>query len=160
RPGDRLYADAGVRVRFEAGRRVPGSPASGIAWAAGPKPDWVRSAGVLVTVLFAAIGLVGPGRRRRLHRPVVAFVGAGALAALLWSEATAIYALLDAPDLFLGGVTPARLLLWLMPGKSDHPVPSALRILALAGAGSSFLASAVALRERLGAWRPVGSGFV
>lgn len=33
RPGDELAADPGVRLRFEAGRRVPGVPPSGAAWA-------------------------------------------------------------------------------------------------------------------------------
>src|SRR5688572_12553432 len=36
RPGDELTVAAGARLRFEAGRRVPGAPASGVAWAGAP----------------------------------------------------------------------------------------------------------------------------
>jgi hypothetical protein len=159
RPGDRLYADSGVSVRFEADKRVPGSPTSGIAWAAGLAPDWPRQAGLLVTVLFGAVALLRAGRRNGCDRLAVAVVGGGALLALLWAQAAAIYTLLDAPDLFVVGVTPGRLLVRLLPAPdSSHGTASALRILALAGTAASFLASSVALRDRLSAWRATIGG--
>jgi hypothetical protein len=159
RPGDRLYADPGVRVRFEADKRVPGSPASGIAWAAGLAPDWPRQAGLLVTVLFGAAGLLRAGRRDGCDRRAVTVVGGGALLALVWAQAAAIYTLLDAPDLFVVGVTPARLLARLLPAAdSSHHAASALRVVALAGTAAAFLASSVALRDRLSAWRATVEG--
>jgi hypothetical protein len=67
RPGDRLVVDAGTRLRFEAGKRVPGSPASGVAWADPPErgaPSTVADAlGVAVTLVGGALALATPAGR-------------------------------------------------------------------------------------------------
>ncbi|HEV8441249.1 MAG TPA: hypothetical protein VGT40_24435 [Methylomirabilota bacterium] len=157
RAGDRLYPGPALRLRFEADKRVPGAPASGIAWAAGGRPDWARQAGVLMTMLFGALALLRAGVADRIGRLEVAVAGGGLLVALLWAQGWALYSLLGAPDLFLGGVTPERLLA--MPSLGgDHPARSALQASLLAGALASFLASSIALRERLGALDRTGSG--
>src|SRR5207253_1014082 len=56
RPGDRLALAAGTRIRFEPGKRVPGSAASGVAWA---EPPERRSPGTAAHALGAALTLVG-----------------------------------------------------------------------------------------------------
>jgi hypothetical protein len=58
RPGDQLTVDPDARVRFEAGRRVPGAAASGITWADGGRR---RVRDILVAVAGTAVTLVGGG---------------------------------------------------------------------------------------------------
>lgn len=157
RAGDRLHRDSALRVRFEADKRVPGSPPSGIAWAADGRRDWPRRVGLLTTLVFGALALLRAGAVGRTSRLTVAVVGGGVLAALFWAQAWAVYSILDASDLFLGGVTPERLLA--MPAfGGDHPAQAALQVSLLAGGLLSFLASSIALRERLGALDRTGSG--
>lgn len=109
RPGDALLAEAPVRLRFEARRRVPGTPPSGVAWADGQRGGWAGSLGLAVTLLGGAIGLLAAGDGPRLARRGMTVVGGGLLAALLWAEGWAVYSLLLAPEVFVGGLTPARL---------------------------------------------------
>src|SRR5256886_15870586 len=65
RPGDRLILEAGTRVRFEGSKRVPGSAASGVAWA---EPPERRSLGTAAHALGAVLTLVG-GALALLPRP-------------------------------------------------------------------------------------------
>jgi len=157
RRGDRLQRSSAVRLRFEADKRVPGSPPSGIAWAAGGTRDWQRRVGLLTTLLVGALVLLRAGAVAPMSRLSVAVMGAGLLGALLWAQAWAVYSILDAPDLFLGGVTPERLLTMPALAGDEHAWP-ALRVSLLAGGLLGFLASSVALRERLGALDRTGSG--
>ena len=57
RPGDELAVDPGALVRFEAGRRVPGAPPSGMVWADG-RPRKLQEAFVAVggTALTLVVG--------------------------------------------------------------------------------------------------------
>jgi hypothetical protein len=113
--------------------------------------------GLLLTLLFGALALLRAGPSDRVRRLTVIVAGGGALLALLWAQGWAIYSLLDAPDVFLGGLTPERLLAVPAQG-GEHPLTSTLQALSLAGAFGSFLASSIALRERLGALDRAGSG--
>ncbi len=157
RPGDRLQTSSALRVRFEADKRVPGSPPSGIAWAAGGSPDLSRSAGLLITVLFGAMALLRAGTAERTSRSTVAVVSGGLLVAFLWAQCWAIYSILAGSEVFLGGVTPERLLT-MPPLGGDDPARPALQVSLLAGGFVSFVASSIALRERLGALDRTGSG--
>src|SRR5262249_8332413 len=63
--GDRLVVPSGLRVRFEAGRRVPDAPDSGPEWVepSSSKLGWLGLLALGVTGLLGAIGLpvgVGP----------------------------------------------------------------------------------------------------
>jgi hypothetical protein len=61
RPGDQLAVEAGARVRFETGRRIPNTPASGVAWADGrigaTRVAPLVALGAVVTLVGGALGL-------------------------------------------------------------------------------------------------------
>jgi hypothetical protein len=126
RPGDQLLRSAALRLRFEAGKHVPGAPPSGIAWAAGRAPDWPRVVGLLLTLLPAALALLRAGMPVHVSRAAVGVVAGGLLIALLWAQGWAVYSALDAPDVFLGGVTPSRLLA--VVGLGERPAESPLQL--------------------------------
>jgi len=158
RRGDQLLRIAMERVQFEAGKRVPGAPVSGIAWAAGDTPNWPRAIGLLLTVLFGALALLRAGMPAPpMSRAMVAAVAGGLMVALVWGQCKAVYTALEAPDIFLGGIAPERLLVWSASGVSGV-VGSPMQLSLLAGGLSSFLASSIALRARLGALDRTGSG--
>ena len=158
RPGDELTWPPGARLRFEAGKAVPGAPRSGIAWADGRRGDGWRRAGLLVTVVAGASALLGFGITRSLSRRQMGLCGACLVAAFVWGLGWAIYCALGAPDIFLGGVSIERLL---RPPPLASSAAAGRRVLPallpLAGL-LSFLASTVALRERLGALDVTGGG--
>ena len=156
RPGDRLQDNSTLRVQFELDKRVPGSPVSGVAWAAGRPLDWARSAGLLVTLVLGAAALCRADRAERTSRTTVAMVAAGGLVAFLWAQVWAVYSLLVSPDVLLGTVTPDRLLGVGM--LREEPAAALLQALPIAGGLSSFLASSIVLRERLGALDATGRG--
>jgi hypothetical protein len=157
RAGDRLQHSSAPRVQFESDKRVPGSPVSGIAWAAGRPPEWLRCAGLLVTLMFGALALCRPGYPARTSRSAVAMVAVGGLVAFLWAQVWAIYSLLVSPDVYVGAVTPARLLA--LPALRDaHLAGDMLQIVPLVGGLAGFIASSIALRERLGALDATGGG--
>jgi len=135
-------------VRFEAGRRVPGAPASGVAWADAPArgPRLLPLAlGGLVTMLGGALALVPASRRGRAAAAGPLVLLAATSAALAWG----VYAA-GVPDLVLAGALPAPLLR--LPTAvlgAAAGVP-----LALLTGGTLLvllLAAAAALRERLAA---------
>jgi hypothetical protein len=158
RPGDELTWTPGARLRFEAGKAVPGAPRSGIAWADGPRADGWRRWGLLVTVIAGASGLLGFGIPDRLSRRQMALCGAGFVVTFAWGLGWAIYCALGAPDIFLGGVSIERLMrpppLASSAAAGDRVLPALLPTAGLL----SFLASTVALRERLGALDVTGGG--
>lgn len=158
RPGDRLQDSAAPRVQFEPDKRVPGAPVSGIAWAAGRPTDWPRCAGLLVTLLFGALAVCRAGCPARTSRSTVAVVTVGGLVAFLWAQVWATYSLLVSPDVFLGTVTPDRLLALPALRDADLAGLSTPQIVLLVGGFAGFLASSIALRERLGALDPTGGG--
>ena len=158
RPGDRLEPAPGMRVRFEADKRVPGAPPSGIAWAAGRRVQARDALGLAVTLMGGAIALLAPALPPRPSRLAVGLLGSGLVLALFWAQGWAIYAALGAPDVFLGGVTAEGLLdvPRLVLGESA----GALRLqgLLLVGAFASFLASTIALRGRVARVDAPGGG--
>jgi hypothetical protein len=158
RAGDELVPGAALRLRFEADKRVPGAPASGMAWAETPPRRWLDRVGLLVTLLVGAAALLRAGLTLRLSRSGVGFVAGGLLVAFAWAQAWAVYAMLQSPDLFLGGVTLERLLE--LPGAAlfAEPWRRTLQVFLLVAGLTAFLASSVALRERLGALDPTGGG--
>jgi hypothetical protein len=158
RAGDELVPGGPVRLRFEADKRVPGAPASGMAWAEDPPRRWLDRLGLLVTLLVGAAALLRSGLAIRLSRDGAGFVAGGLLLVFVWAQAWAVYAMLQSPDLFLGGVTLERLLE--LPGAAlfAEPWRRALQAFLLVAGLAAFLASSVALRERLGALDPTGGG--
>ena len=157
RSGDELVHGA-LRLRFEADKRVPGAPPSGAAWAEDRPRRWLERLGVLVTLLLGAAALLRAGLTVRLSRDGAGFLAGGLLLAFGWAQLWAVYAMLQSPDLFLGGVTLERLLE--VPGAAlfAEPWRRTLQVFLIAAGLALFLASSVALRERLGALDPTGGG--
>lgn len=161
RPGDELTWPPGARLRFEAGKAVPGAPPSGIAWADGRRGDSSRRWGLLLTLTGGALALIGFGAAGRISRGEMAAVGAGLLAVFVWGIGWAVYCALGSPDIFLGGVALERLVRppsltgaagagsWAAgagAAGAERFVPALVPVAGLA----SFFASSVALRERIG----------
>jgi hypothetical protein len=174
RPGDELTWPPGARLRFEAGKAVPGAPSSGIAWADGRRGDSSQRWGLLLTLTGGALALIGFGTAGRISRGEMAAVGAGLLAVFVWGIGWAVYCALGAPDIFLGGVALERLvrppsLSW-AAGVGAAGAGSWAAGVGAAGAGrfvlalvpaaglASFFASSVALRERIGGLDVTGGG--
>jgi hypothetical protein len=153
RPGDRLQLDGPRRLKFEADKRVPGAPASGIAWADSSfAPRSLRLLAVLglgLTLLGGAVALAGPASSARPTPAGVALGGVVLLTLLGWAECWAVYAVRWAPELYLGGVASAALLelpRLVLRGSSWGPL---LAGAGLAGLFALFLAASLALRELL-----------
>jgi hypothetical protein len=158
RAGDELSRSPSLRVRFEADKHVPGAPPSGMAWAEDRPHHWLERVGLLVTLLVGSAALLRAGLVVRLSRDGVGFVASGLLVALVWAEAWAVYSMLNAPDILLGGITLERLLELPAPALFAEPWRRTLQALLLVAGLAAFLASSVALRERLGALDPTGGG--
>ena len=156
RAGDRLLEPLALPLRFEAGKRVPGAPPSGAAWAAGGPIDWGRAADLHVTLVMGGVALLCTGATRSFPRRAVLMLGAALLAVSLWAQGWAIYGALGAPDVFLGGVTVGRL----AEMRAAPPARQALGGLVLASAIMSFAASMIALRDRVTALDARASGHV
>lgn len=162
RPGDELTWPSGARLRFETGKVVPGAPPSGIAWADGRRGDSSGRWGLLLTLTGGALALLGFGAVGRVGRGQMAAVGAGLLAMFIWGLGWGVYCALGAPDIFLGGVALERV--------ARPPSISTSAGFGIAGMGgfvlalvpsaglASFLASSVALRERIGGLDVTGGG--
>ena len=158
RPGDQLQPPFATPMRFEAGRSVPGAPSSGITWAAGQTPTWAAAMGLLVTILLGAVALLRSGPNVHISRRAVTLVGGGLVGAFLWAQGWATYSVLSAPDLWLGGVSAERLLDVQGFALRSSPWRRPLELLLLAGGAAAFLASSVALRERIGGLDRRGGG--
>jgi hypothetical protein len=143
RAGDRLEAGGDVRVRFEAGRRVPGAPVSGAAWAGAGAPDLAARFGLGITLVGGAVAMLRPHRRPPRS---AALLGGGALfGVVLWAEAWAVYGALTVPELLLGGPGLTRLLDLPQLALGEGPGEPYLALL-VSGALASFFASTVGLR--------------
>jgi hypothetical protein len=153
RPGDRLKLDRSVGFRFQAGKRIPGAPISGIGWAdAPPGPRWrtlLEFLGLGIALVGGAIVLFTVGRSGAASRGAAGLLGLGSLVLLLWGECWALYAAAYAPELFLGGITGEKLLE--LPVLVLRGRPAGRWLAALVGAGlfAGFLAGAPALRRAL-----------
>ncbi len=162
RPGDRLEATAGTRLRFESGRRVPGAPETGVAWATGAgsnsRAGFLQGLGLAVTVLGGGIALLGPPLVGRPSRSTVAAVGL-ALVGVIWlAQGWAVYTALRAPEVFLGGLSLERLLdvpALVLVSRASASRAQAMLVIAVA---AGFFASTVALRARLSAADTTGGG--
>ena len=150
RPGDSLAIPAGARLRFEAGRRVPGAPPSGVVWADGEGVSrrrllvwWV---GLTLTLAGGALMIVrsvaAPSRASAVGGPAVMFTIV--LASTCWG----VYAIATAPELSLG-VPTAALLVRLAPVVADEPWRSRILASIVLALLALFLASAAALRHSL-----------
>jgi len=151
RPGDRLEAEPGTRLRFEAERRVPGAPASGAAWAVGRPSGWLARLGVGVTLLGGAIALLSEPRFVAPRRRTAALAGGLLLVALGWGQSWTVYGALQAPDLFLGGVTLSRVVEVPALAFAQGQLGSRLQAVLLIGLLAAFVATSAALIERPGA---------
>lgn len=104
RAGDHLTLTPGTRVRFEAGKRMPGVAASGVAWAdsrARVGPHALGDAlGLAVTLGGGALVLVGAPRRVSRLGGVVAPLAL--LALVLGAASWGVYAAWLVPDLGIG----------------------------------------------------------
>jgi hypothetical protein len=155
RPGDELTWPPGARLRFEAGKAVPGAPPSGISWSDGRGADASRRWGLFLTLTGGALALVGFGTAGKVSRGEMGAVGTVLFAVFVWGIGWAVYCALGAPDIFLGGVALERLVR--PPSLPVTAGRSILLLLPTAGL-ASFLASSVALRERIGGLDVTGGG--
>ena len=133
RSGDQLVIPAGAVVRFEAGKRVPGTAVSGIAWASRPLgtggDGLVEALGIAVTLCGGAVALI---RRPSGSRPALAVVPALLAAFALCAACWGIYAAHLGIELGLGA-TPSIAFAEALALSGVHPtVASPLTILAAA----------------------------
>jgi hypothetical protein len=148
-PGDRLVVPSGLRLRFEAGRRVPNAPDSGPEWVepSSRGAGWVWLVAMGVTGVLGAIGLptgatpvdagsLSPGRGARL---AALFVAAGAALAVGWS----LYAAWLTPEVYVGGVTGAEVYALLSGGAGSQASGSPMTWLALGGLSVGAAAAAL-----------------
>jgi len=150
RPGDELSVEAGARLRFDAGHRVPGAPASGIAWADAPArgPAMLPGAlGALVTLVGGALALVPAARR---PGPLAAGGPLVLMATVAAAVGWGVYAAAAAPDLTLGG-SPLAPLLRLPPRALGPRAADVVATLALGAVVVLLVTAAMALRRRLAA---------
>ena len=109
-PGDRLIVPDGLRLRFEAGRRVPDAPDSGPAWVEPPSRSvgWPGLVALGLTGVLGALGLpagiaphgVGALAPRRGGPMAAGLVMAGAALAVGWT----LYAAWLTPEVYVAGV--------------------------------------------------------
>lgn len=153
RPGDRLVVEPGRSLRFEANKRIPGAPASGIRWADSPRPllstAFLSVLGSGLTILGGATALLASERSLPISRAGAAIEGAGYVLALAWALGWATYTALVAPELFLGEITPEKLFELPALALRGSPWGPSLDALVIAGAFFALLTSASALRSRL-----------
>jgi hypothetical protein len=165
-PGDRLVVPAGLRLRFEAGRRVPDAPDSGPAWVEPPSRtvSWLWLMALGVTGFLGALGLptgaapvgagrLSPGRGARL---AAILVTAGVALAVGWS----LYAAWLTPEVYVGGVTGAEV--YTLPASMPGPRASGSVMTWLLFGGLAVGAAAAALgglRGLPGGRRQVAAGW-
>ena len=143
RPGDTLTADAGSRLRFEAGKRVPGALASGSAWAdATTRTSPWDALALLITVALGACALIPAA-----HGHVVAASGI-VLSLALGLASWAGYVTLGAPEAGLGGSPLEAVLALPRIAPSAHGMtPGVLTAITAVALLGLFVAAADRLRE-------------
>jgi hypothetical protein len=151
RPGDRLTIPPDVRVRFEAGKRIPGGPMSGVVWAEPPRrPSWpalVEALGLAVTLAGGAVTLLGGGSHAsRLTAAIAA--PALLIAFVLMASSWGVYAVWFAGDLGLGASSLAPLVEAGRLSLGDGG-PTPLLLLGALGLTLLFLASTAGLANRM-----------
>lgn len=151
RAGDRLTVPPDARVRFEAGKRIPGAATSGVAWAEPPRraswPALVEALGLAVTLAGGAATVMG-GHARATRLTAVAtpvLLIAFALVASSWG----VYAVWFAADLGLGAPSLGPLVEapQLSLGGDEHPD---LLPIGAFGLVMLFIATTAGLKCRVG----------
>ena len=149
RPGDELLVDAGTRVRFEAGRRVPGAPSSGIAWADGTPR---RRRETLLLSIGTVVTLVGGGVALAPALPLAGLVAITApallLAFLVGASLWGLYGVALVPELSLAPRALAPVIEALTRA-APPPSRSALLAVVIAGVGALFVGAMLAWRARV-----------
>jgi len=148
-PGDRLLVPGGLRLRFEAGRRVPNAPDSGPEWMEPPSrpAGWLWLVALGMTGCLGALGLptgdapvvtgrLAPGRSAGLAALVVTV---GVALVVGWS----LYAAWLTPEVYVGGIAGAEVytLASSMPG--SPAAAASLTWIALGGLAVGGAASAL-----------------
>ena len=151
RAGDRLEEGTALPLRFEPGKRVPGAPASGPAWSGWPRAEGWSRLGLCLTLVVGGVGVLRAGTPRPMSRRGALVVGAGLVVAFAWAQGWAIYGVLGAPDVFLGGVIIERLADVQTLSHGPPQWVARLQVLLLAAGLASFAASCIALRDRVAA---------
>jgi hypothetical protein len=150
RPGDTLSIPAGARVRFERGKRVPGTPVSGVAWADRPVTSGARLVawwlGLTLTLVGGALTVVRVGAP--LSRAAALLAPAAVLGVALAATCWGIYAVDAAPELSIGAPAAAALV-DLAPVVADEPWRSRLLAAIVLALVALLLGSAASLRQRL-----------
>src|SRR5258706_5580454 len=118
-------------------------------WADARPRRLVERVGLAVTLLAGAAALLRAGLAARPARDRLGVAAGGLLLAFAWAQGWAVYALIQAPDLFLGGVTLERLFELPAHALFAEPWRRTLQTLLLAAGLAAFLASSLALREPL-----------
>ena len=153
RPGDRLVVEPGRVLRFEAAKRIPGAPASGVSWAELPRdpllPRLLSVLGLGLTLVGGASALLLYERGRSISPVGAVMTGAGYLLALAWAQGWAVYAAALTPELFLGGVTPEKLFELPAQGLRAGPGRPLAVWLLLLGGFTALLATGASLRGLL-----------
>ena len=164
RPGDQLAIAAGARVRFETGRRIPNTPASGVAWADGrigaTRVAPLAALGALVTLVGGALALTSTRPSARPHRwltlvaaPMVV------LPFVLGAAAWGLYGIALAPEL---AVVPLALAPLVEVTARLHPASwrEPFAVVVVGGVIALFLGLALAWRLRLSELLHAGSATV
>jgi hypothetical protein len=159
RAGDRLTIPPDVRVRFEAGKRIPGTPRSGVAWAEPPRhPSWpalVEALGLALTMTGGAVMLLG-GHSRATRLSTAVGVPLLLIAFAFSASSWGVYAVWFAADLGLGASSLAPLLA-AVHVSLDGKEPAHLPLLGALALGMLFVAAAAGLANRMAAltesWR-------
>ena len=165
RPGEQLMVDAGARLRFERGKRVPGASPNGVEWA---DPPARRSIGgglaalsLTVSVLGAALALVPPVHGVAATTAVASAATPITLAVV--AACTGTYAVYVAPELGLAGGLGAPLfeLPAAVVGRASATSMTAVAVVAILGLFAASCAALAARVERVvsaataGATRPI-----
>ena len=152
RAGDRLTIPPDVRVRLEAGKRIPDAPTSGVAWAEPPRrPSWVavvEALGLAVTLGGGAVTVLGEGARASR---LIGAVSAPLLLItfVLCASSWGVYAVWFAGELGPGAST-LGLLVEAVPLSLGAREPAALVLTGAGGLAMLFLGSAAGLANRVG----------
>ena len=146
RPGDALAIPVGARVRFEPGKRLPGAPASGVAWAeraGAPRARLIASwLGLVITLAGGAVAILRPAAA--LSRAAALMAPATVLGVVWAATCWGVYAVDLAPELSIGA-PPAALLAHLPPLVAAEPWRSRLLAAIVVALVALLLASAAAL---------------
>jgi hypothetical protein len=146
RAGDELTLAAGATIRFEPGKRVPGAPASGAAWADAHEPTPFGALAAFVGAVFTLGGTcaaLGEHRPRPIAAVAASAAGVVALGAMVcWG----VYAALAGLDLALGAPLVGTLVR--APAVLAQPGSHLSASMLIAGGAALLVAVGAALQSR------------